>query len=118
MQLIYDDKKYRVTDESVYFDFSVTVESMDEACNLVDEFCGMSDYSFNEVSYTDMVVTRRGITLENDMITVNVRLRQKTPEELLRDELESLRSELKTIAESASKSDASRINALLEKGVK
>ena len=118
MVLVYNDKSYEVTDESMYLDFGIEAESLGEACLIAEELDGMSDYNFNLIDCTNMVVTRRAIIMTEDAITVRIRLREKTELEIVKGELETLREEIKQFASTASKSNAEALSKILNKGDK
>jgi ArsR family metal-binding transcriptional regulator len=115
MNLIYNSKTYTVTDESIYRDFAIVVNSLDEAVNVLTEMDGISTYIFNEAECTGMVVTKRTITV-SDTITVGVTLRQKTEAEKAKEELETLRQAISELSGSVSKDNATKIQTML-KGV-
>lgn len=112
MTITYNDNSYETTIESIYRDFSIYVNSLEEACELVNAFDGMSDYTFGEVSYTNMVVIKRSIIIET-RIKVKVMLRQKTEAELAKEELVSLRTAMSELAGTVSKTNAAKINKVL-----
>ena len=116
MILEYNNKKYEVTDESIYRDFSINTYGLEAACTIAEEFANMSDYTFNLISYTGMIVVKRTITIANDTFSVGVRLREKTAEEKAVEELQTLRSNIAALASTASKTNAAKLNAILEKG--
>ena len=116
MILEYNDKKYEVTDESIYRDFSIITYGLEAACSIVEELSDMSSYTFNLIPYTDMIVVRRTITIINDTYSVGVRLREKTAEERVVEELQTLRSDIEDLASTSSKTNAAKLNAILAKG--
>lgn len=114
MTITYNDKTYIVTDESVFSDFYIVVASLDEACTIVAEFEGMSDYTFGKNAYTNMIVSKRSIVI-TDTIMVNVKLRQKKKVEVMQEEIDSLRAEMSKLAETTNKTTTAKINKILEK---
>ena len=116
MILEYNNKTYDVTDESIYRDFSINTYGLEAACAIAEEFADMSDYTFNLISYTGMIVVRRTITIANDTFSVGVRLREKTAEEKAVEELQTLRSDIEGLASTSSKTNAAKLNAILAKG--
>lgn len=114
MTITYNDKTYIVTDESVFSDFSISVATLDEACTIVAEFENMGDYTFGKNNYTNMVVSKRSIVI-TDMITVNIKLRQKKKVEVMQEEIDSLRAEMSKLAETTNKTTTAKINKILEK---
>lgn len=116
MILEYNDKKYEVTEESIYRDFSIEAFGLSGACSIAEELADMSDYTFNLIPYTNMIVVRRTITITDDKVTVGVRLREKTAEEKAVEELQTLRSDIEGLASTSSKTNAAKLNAILAKG--
>lgn len=117
MTLEYNGTKYTVTNSSVYTDFSVLVKSLEEACEVVNAFEGMTAYTFSLVEYANMVVLKRMIVIDDDRIVVKVKLRQKSEKETIKEELESLKSAMGEIAQNTNKTTSAKINKLLAKGV-
>lgn len=115
MTITYNDKTYAVTGESIYKDFTIIADSLDDAVNILGELDGISTYTFNDVEYTDMVVTKRTITVATT-ITVGVTLRPKTEAEKAKEELETLRQAISELSGSVSKANATKIQTML-KGV-
>ena len=87
MTIEHNGLKYKTTLESVHFDFSIKVNSLEEACAIVNDMAKMNAYKFGEVEYTDMVVTKRTIIADENGITVKIVLREKTEAEKVREEL-------------------------------
>ena len=117
MILEYNGKTYEVTEESVYRDFHIVTNGINEACSIAEEFAGVLSYTFNLIPYSDMVVIKRTITITDSKVTVGVRLRGKTAEEKAVEELQTLRSDIEEFASTASKTNAAKLNAILTKGV-
>lgn len=117
MTLTYNDNTYTVKDGSIYTDFSIDVSSLDEACKIVTALEGMSEYTFSNVSYSNMVVTRRIISLDGTSIVVKVRLRRKSEKDLVKEELNNLKSAMEELALTTNKTTSAKINKLLKKGV-
>jgi cell division protein ZapA (FtsZ GTPase activity inhibitor) len=115
MTITYNGKNYYVTGESIYKDFSIIADSLDDAVSILTELDGISTYIFNDVEYTDMVVTKRTITVART-ITVGVTLRPKTEAEKAKEELETLRQAISELSGSVSKANATKIQTML-KGV-
>lgn len=116
MILEYNGKSYEVTDESIYRDFAIETNGLNGACDIAEELADMSNYTFNLIPYTDMIVVRRTIIITDDRITVGVRLREKTAEEKAVEELQTLRSDIEGLASTSSKTNAAKLNAILAKG--
>ena len=116
MTITYNNKTYTVTGESIYSDFAIVVQDMDEAVATLTEFDGISTYIFNETECDNMVLIKRTITVTN-AIAVSVLLRHKTQTEIAQEEIESLRQVLSDISGSVSKANAAKIQTILSKGV-
>lgn len=112
MTFDYNGKTYTVTDSSTYFDITVEVDTLDDACTIVNEFEGMTNYTFSKRDYTDMVVTKRTITIGGN-IFVNVKLRKKTQVETMQEEIINLRTSLEELALSTNKTTTAKINKIL-----
>lgn len=115
MTIEYSGHKYETTLESVYFDFSIEVTSLEEACSIISDMEEMERYTFGKVEHRDMVVTKRVITVDSGGITVKVLLREKTEAERVKEELEALKADISALVQTSSKSDAARFTGLLEK---
>ena len=115
MTIEYSGHKYETTLESVYFDFSIEVTSLEEACSIISDMEEMECYTFGKVEHRDMVVTKRVITVDSGGITVKVLLREKTEAERVKEELEALKADISALVQTSSKSDAARFTGLLEK---
>ncbi len=119
MTIEHNGLKYKTTLESVHFDFSIKVNSLEEACAIVNDMAKMNAYKFGEVEYTDMVVTKRTIIADENGITVKIVLREKTEAEKVREELEALKADISALVKTSSKSDAAKFTGILEKaGIK
>ena len=119
MTIEHNGLKYKTTLESVHFDFSIKVNSLEEACAIVNDMAKMNAYKFGEVEYTDMVVTKRTIIADENGITVKIVLREKTEAEKVREELEALKADISALVKTSSKSDAVKFTGILEKaGIK
>ena len=114
MILTYGIQDFNVTSESVYHDFIIPAETLEEACDMARLFQRMTEYTFDLKNYKNMTVTRIIIRSYPD-IAVKVMLREKTELETVRDELQELRSDIETFANSASKSDAAKLLDILNK---
>lgn len=115
MTFNYNGVTYNVTDESIYRDFSIEVNTLEEACDIVNAFEGMTAYTFSATDYDNMVITKRTITVAGN-IYVNVKLRKKTQLELMEEELNSLRSAMEDLATTTNKTTTAKINKILSKG--
>ncbi len=116
MTITYNDKTYTVTGESIYSDFAIVANDLDEAVEILTEFDGISTYIFNEVEHDNMVLIKRTIAV-TDVITVGITLRHKTQTEVAQEEIESLRQALSDLSGSVSKANATKIQSILSKGV-
>ncbi len=116
MTFNYNGVTYNVTDESIYRDFTIEVNTLEEACDIVNAFEGMTAYTFSATDYDNMVITKRTITVAGN-ISVNVKLRSKTRLEMMEEELNSLRSDIEDLATTTNKTTTAKINMILSKGV-
>lgn len=116
MILEYNGKTYYALDTSIYTDFSIQVSSLEEACEVVTEFDGMTEYVFNLIPHANLVVDRRTIII-TDRIIVKVKLREKSNNELVKEELETLKSAMVDLAQTTNKTTTAKINTILSKGV-
>ena len=116
MTLNYNGVTYTVTDESIYRDFTIEVNALEEACDLVNTFEGMTAYTFSATDYDNMIVTKRTITVSGN-IYVNVKLRKKSQIELMEEELNDLRNAMEDLALTTNKTTTAKINKILSKGV-
>ena len=113
MIVIYNGKKYTATDESIYTDFSVCAESIEEAVEIVRDLMDMSDYTFDLKDYSGMVVRKRMIIFDERGVTVRMIIREKTKAEKAQEELDSLRMAMEDLAQNVSKTNAAKINKIL-----
>lgn len=116
MTFNYNGVTYTVTDDSIYRDFTIEVYSLEEACNIVNAFEGMTAYTFSATEYDNMIVTKRTITVAGN-IYVNVKLRSKTRLEVMEEELNTLRNDIEDLATTTNKTTTAKINMILNKGV-
>lgn len=117
MTITYNENKYDVTADSIYSDFSINADSLDEACAIVNAFEEMTEYTFGVDAYTNMVVVKRTISLTDSGIVVRVKLRRKSNSEAIYEELTSLRQAMADLAETTNKTTTTKINNILNKGV-
>ncbi len=116
MTIIYNDNTYYVREDSIYCDFSIEASTIEDACDILRSFDGMTDYTFNIDEYHNMVVVRRSIVV-TDIIIVRVKLRPKTEAEIAQEELEALRKAMADLAETTNKTTTAKINKILDEGV-
>lgn len=113
MTFTYNGVEYIATNESIYRDISILVDSLENACTLVTTFKSMSDYNFMGTDYSNMVVEKRSIIVDSSIV-VNIKLRKKSEKELMREEIETLRTAMKELAQTTNKTTTSKINRILE----
>lgn len=77
MTIVYNDISYEVTAESIYCDFGIKANTMDDACTIINDLADMTDYTFNSVPYEGMEFRKRMIVIDDDGITVRIITRQK-----------------------------------------
>lgn len=115
MTLEYNGSTYVTTQDSIYRDISIVVDSLDNACTLVKTFDGMSEYTFANTAYSGMLVTKRNISIGNDIV-VSVKLRKKSEKESMQEEIKSLRSAMEELALTTNKTTTAKIKKILERG--
>lgn len=117
MTITYNDNKYDVTSDSIYSDFSIKADSLADACQIVEAFNRVAEYTFGVDAHTDMVVVKRLISVTDSGITVRIKLRKKSDSEAIYEELTSLRQAMADLAKTTTKTTTAKINNLLNKGV-
>lgn len=117
MTITYNKITYEVMPDSIFSDFSIIADSLENACEIVKSFDGMTEYTFNIDDYSNMVIVKRSIVVSDTGVVVKVKARSKSKAEIAQAELDALRQAMLDVADSASKTTASKINNILEKGV-
>lgn len=77
MTIVYNNKSYDVTAESIYCDFGIKVATIDDACTIINDLADMTDYIFNSIPYDNMEFRKRMIVLDDNGITVRIVTKQK-----------------------------------------
>lgn len=77
MTLIYNEIPYEVTAESIYCDFGIRVQTIEEACTIINDLADMESYTFNSTDYENMTLKKRMIVLDENGITVRIVMKQK-----------------------------------------
>ena len=77
MTIVYNKKSYDVTAESIYCDFGIKANTIDEACTIINDLADMTDYTFNSIPYENMEFRKRMIVLDGNGITVRIVTKQK-----------------------------------------
>lgn len=77
MTIVYNNKSYDVTAESIYCDFGIKVATIDDACTIINDLADMTDYTFNSIPYDNMEFRKRMIVLDDNGITVRIVTKQK-----------------------------------------
>ena len=113
MTITLNDKTFNVLPDSVYYDFSISATTLEEACEIVRFFDNTTGYTFNITAYGNMVVVKRTIVISDGAITVRIKLREKTGEELAKEELEALRQAMIDLAGTTNKTTTAKINKIL-----
>lgn len=117
MTITHNNKKYDVTSDSIYSDFSIKANTLADACAIVEAFGEMAEYTFGIDVHANMVVVKRIISVTDTGIIVRIKLRRKSDSEAIYEELTSLRQAMADLAETTSKTTTDKINNLLNKGV-
>lgn len=76
MTIVYNETSYEVTAESIYCDFGINVNTIDEACTIINDLADMTNYIFNTIPYEDMEFRKRMIVLDDNGITVRIVTKQ------------------------------------------
>lgn len=76
MTIVYSETSYEVTAESIYCDFGIKVNTIDEACTIINDLADMTDYTFNSIPYENMEFRKRMIVLDDNGITVRIVTKQ------------------------------------------
>ena len=77
MTIVHNDISYEVTAESIYCDFGIKVNTIDEACTIINDLADMTNYIFNTIPYEDIEFRKRMIVLDDNGITVRIVTKQK-----------------------------------------
>lgn len=88
---------YTVEAESTYKEIIIAVGTLTAACNIVNAVDGITDYEFNGDSYSNMVVKRRQINIEESNITVRIITREQTDLEKANSEISAIRSAIQEL---------------------
>lgn len=88
---------YTVEAESTYKEIIIAVGTLTAACNIVNAVDGITDYEFNGDSYSNMVVRRRQINIEESNITVRIITREQTDLEKANSEISAIRSAIQEL---------------------
>lgn len=76
MTIIYNERQYDVTAESIYRDFAVPVATIDDAVTIIEDMADMTTYTFNSFQYTGMVVKKRMIVIDANGIQARIILKE------------------------------------------
>lgn len=76
MTIIYNERQYDVTAESIYRDFAVPVATIDDAVTIIEEMADMTTYTFNSFQYAGMVVKKRMIVIDANGIQARIILKE------------------------------------------
>jgi hypothetical protein len=120
MRVTNNGKIYDAKPESIFSDISISANTLEEACAILESFESLSNYAFGLVPYANMVVSKRSIVVSNTII-VKIKLRKKTELELAQEEIAELRKALAELLKGSSGDDnsdgntSSGISQLLDK---
>lgn len=109
MRVTNNGKIYDARPESIYSDISISADTLEEACTILESFESLSSYTFGLVPYTNMVVSRRSIVVTNAII-VKIKLRKKTELELAQEEIAELRKALQELLGGSNSNDGDNSN--------
>lgn len=97
MTFKFNGNTYTVETESTYKEIIIAVGTLTAACNIVNAVDGITDYEFNGDSYSNMVVRRRQINIEESNITVRIVTREQTDLEKANSEISAIRSAIQEL---------------------
>ena len=97
MTFKFNGNTYTVETESTYKEIIIAVGTLTAACNIVNAVDGITDYEFNGDSYSNMVVRRRQINIEESNITVRIVTREQTNLEKANSEISAIRSAIQEL---------------------
>ena len=97
MTFKFNGNTYTVESESTYKEIIIAVGTLTAACNIVNAVDGITDYEFNGDSYSNMVVRRRQINIEESNITVRIVTREQTDLEKANSEISAIRSAIQEL---------------------
>lgn len=97
MTFKFNGNAYTVEAESTYKEIIIAVGTLTAACNIVNAVDGITDYEFNGDSYSNMVVRRRQINIEESNITVRIITREQTDLEKANSEISAIRSAIQEL---------------------
>lgn len=109
MRVTNNGKIYDARPESIYSDISISADTLEEACAILESFESLSGYAFGLIPYTNMVVSRRSIVVTNAII-VKIKLRKKTELELAQEEIAELRKALQELLGGSNSNDGDNSN--------
>lgn len=76
MTIIYNERQYDVTAESIYRDFAVPVATIDDAVTIIEDMADMTTYTFNSFQYAGMAVKKRMIVIDANGIQARIILKE------------------------------------------
>lgn len=101
---------YDARPESIYSDISISADTLEEACAILESFESLSNYAFGLVPYTNMVVSKKSIVVVSNSIIVKIKLRKKTELELAQEEIAELRKALQELLGGSNSNDGDNSN--------
>lgn len=110
MRVTNNSKIYDARPESIYSDISISANTLEEACAILESFESLSNYAFGLVPYTNMVVSKRSIVVVSNSIIVKIKLRKKTELELAQEEIAELRKALQELLGGSNSNDGDNSN--------
>ena len=106
MTFQYNGTTYEVDIDSVYRDIIIPVASLTEAVAVVEALDGMTSYVFNRKTYSDMVVQRITITIEDGTANVKVKTRERTDLEKANSKINEMYAAVSDLGEEISSESA------------
>lgn len=111
MRVTNNGKIYDARPESIYSDISISADTLEEACAILESFESLSGYAFGLIPYTNMVVSKRSIVVVSSSIIVKIKLRKKTELELAQEEIAELRKALQELLGGSNSNDGENSNS-------
>lgn len=99
MTFQYNNVTYELGADSTYRDLIVPVSTLEDACTVVNAVVGMTGYTFNGDVYSDMIIRKKMIVIENNIITVRILMREQTELEITQSELALIKDTISRIDE-------------------
>lgn len=97
MTLNYNGSTYAVEPDSTYKDIIIRAGNLTQACSIATAVNSMTSYEFNLDSYTNMIVKKIMIVIENGTYTVRISTREQTELEKAHSEIQEMYSAIQDL---------------------